>query len=406
MFRLIIACIVTSTVLLLPRLSSADTKSTTKSTGDGSSASAPPHYTTEQLVAKFAPSVVKITALGSDGNILVDGCGIVYYDNVILTSLHVVNGAGAVKVTFASGKSEDASDVKSWRTGTDIVALDADTTGVKSLDPFAAGDEDNIGTSVVALGSPDAPQGSVIEGIISGIHNLSPILPVDVISTPIAPQSCGGALFDHHGKFLGMLSTAKLADQTINITYLSVDLSTIAAMPPSLTFDALKGHWGLITGDSPAPNTSADNLHSIFANLPEVDKTCYKCGLVYVYVDQQQGTDSLTNSDIVEHVKTRLKNANVPLATDDDYKNNPKAVFLDVAIVASKGDDSKWSARADTSLGEDVIIMRDKPVRATVGTWTTDDAETADSLSAAVYAAIDPTIDDFINGYTKQPSKD
>jgi S1-C subfamily serine protease len=116
MRRLILLCILVLIAICQPYIASATTKKSHKSNQAGSSASATPYYTTQQLVARFAPSVVKVTAFGSDGSVLANGCGIVYYDDEIATSLHVINGASAVKVTFASGKSENATSVKGWRT--------------------------------------------------------------------------------------------------------------------------------------------------------------------------------------------------------------------------------------------------------------------------------------------------
>ena len=75
--------------------------------------------------------------------------------------------------------------------------------------------DQQIGDKVIAIGNPRGLEGSVSEGIISGLR------PVDdfkiyQITAPISPGSSGGPLFDQNGNVIG-ITTASITDgQNLN----------------------------------------------------------------------------------------------------------------------------------------------------------------------------------------------
>ena len=141
-----------------------------------------------------------------------EGSGfIIDTDGLILTNLHVVNGAEKLTVRFKDGRILPAmllaSDDK-----TDIAVIKVDATG---LTPVQWGDSDTlrVGQLVCAIGAPFNQDYSFTAGWVSGkgrTNLLSPqsptILYEDYIQTDafINPGNSGGPLFDVEGHVIGM----------------------------------------------------------------------------------------------------------------------------------------------------------------------------------------------------------
>jgi len=79
------------------------------------------------------------------------------------------NGNGQLSVTFNDGKKADATIVGT-DSGSDLAVIKA--TGVSGLPTATLGDSSTvqIGDTVIAIGSPDALQGTVTSGIVSALN--------------------------------------------------------------------------------------------------------------------------------------------------------------------------------------------------------------------------------------------
>ncbi len=66
-----------------------------------------------------------------------------------------------------------------------------------------------VGDKIVAVGSPLGFQNTMSEGIVSALRN-----GVLQISAPISPGSSGGAVFDEHGKVIGVSAAQMVWDKT------------------------------------------------------------------------------------------------------------------------------------------------------------------------------------------------
>ncbi|HEX5636599.1 MAG TPA: trypsin-like peptidase domain-containing protein, partial [Gammaproteobacteria bacterium] len=172
-----------------------------------------PAKSQEVLVALYAqvlPGVVSIntgTSLGS---------GFVFdSDGHIVTNQHVVEGTNEVEVVFTSGFKAYGTVI-----GSDI---DADIAVVKvdapaeEIHPLAIGDSNTlqVGQAVVAIGNPFGLNGTMTQGIISGLGrtqfaHASPeggfFSTADIIQTDAAinPGNSGGPLFNMNGEVVGV----------------------------------------------------------------------------------------------------------------------------------------------------------------------------------------------------------
>ena len=169
------------------------------------------------LYQKVRPSVVRIesvtttrTAFGttpSEGL----GSGIILDTNGnILTNYHVVTGAKQLQVTLFDETSATAT-VVGTDPAADLAVIKADFSGV-TLSPASLGDSDQIqiGESVIAIGNPFGLEGTVTEGIVSGLdRTLSeqqsrPLRELVQTDAAINPGNSGGPLVNMSGEVIGI----------------------------------------------------------------------------------------------------------------------------------------------------------------------------------------------------------
>ncbi len=191
------------------RWGSADSSRPATAASPSPSPSGPP--TTAELYAALAPSVVTVEALDRATNNVRDiGTGVVANaDGIVLTALHVVQGAGAIRLTFADG-TRSAASVKAADPATDIAALSPATLpGV--LVPAVLGGGVSVGDDVLAVGNQLGLTSSLTAGVVSGLDRktagtggpqLSGLIQFDAA---VNPGSSGGPLVNRKGEIVGIV---------------------------------------------------------------------------------------------------------------------------------------------------------------------------------------------------------
>jgi S1-C subfamily serine protease len=143
-----------------------------------------------------------------------DGGGsasVITSDGYLLTSAHVVAGAGSAEATFTDGTTV-ATDVAGRDELSDLAVLKA-RGGVPTPVTMGRAEELRVGQLVVAVGNPMGLAGSVTAGIVSGLGRSLPTrngrVVDEVIQTDAAlnPGNSGGVLADSRGRMVGV-STA------------------------------------------------------------------------------------------------------------------------------------------------------------------------------------------------------
>jgi putative serine protease PepD len=141
------------------------------------------------------------------------GSGFVYdTDGHIVTNDHVVDGATSVKVTFANGKTYDAT-VVGTDPSTDLAVIRVDAPS-SMLHPLDLADSDNVavGDGVVAIGSPFGLENTLTTGVVSALDRT--IDGTNGYSIPGAIQTdaainhgnSGGVLLNMQGQVIGVTS--------------------------------------------------------------------------------------------------------------------------------------------------------------------------------------------------------
>jgi S1-C subfamily serine protease len=191
------------------------------------SPSASPPLTTSQLYAALLPSVVSIEGATAGSSTVDTGTGVVANaDGIILTALHVVQGADAIRVTFADGTRSAAQLVDADPTN-DIAVL-APATLPSLLVPAVFGNAGRlaVGDDVVAVGNPLGLTGSATTGVVSGLDRgatgegglrLSGLIQFDAA---VNPGSSGGPLVNAKGETIAIV--VALANPTGAGTFIGV----------------------------------------------------------------------------------------------------------------------------------------------------------------------------------------
>jgi len=164
------------------------------------------------VAERLGPSVANLRVFGRR-RLAGSGSGVVITpDGFMLTSAHVVAGAGArVRASFTDG-----SDVQARVVGADplsdlaVLRADGPVAPAAELGDAAAL---RVGQLVVAIGNPHGYAGSVTAGVVSALGRSLPArsgaatrIIDDVIQTDAAlnPGNSGGALVDGSGRVVGI----------------------------------------------------------------------------------------------------------------------------------------------------------------------------------------------------------
>ncbi len=181
--------------------------------------------TLKSSIAKIYDAVLLIETY-EDGRIVSSGTGFIYKkdDKVsyVLTNHHVVDGADQIKVTFNSGKTEEAN-FKGSDEFTDLAVLTISNTNVTTIATIGDSSKSELGDTVFTVGSPLGSKymGTVTKGILSGkdrqvtASGSDGNYIMDVLQTDAAinPGNSGGPLLNINGEVIGITSMKLVEDE-------------------------------------------------------------------------------------------------------------------------------------------------------------------------------------------------
>ncbi|GAA3392598.1 S1C family serine protease [Cryptosporangium minutisporangium] len=190
--------------------------------------------TTAQVYQTLLPSIVLIQASGGSSDVDPDartaartalGTGVVANaSGVILTALHVVEGARSISVTFADGSRSTASVVQS-DPALDIAVLAPD--GLPDVVvPATLGGGAAVGDDVVAIGNQLGLADSTTSGVVSGLNRTvarsgaAALRGLIQFDAAVNPGSSGGPLINARGEVIGII--VALANPTDAGTFIGV----------------------------------------------------------------------------------------------------------------------------------------------------------------------------------------
>ena len=170
--------------------------------------------TTESIIADAMPAIVSIRADTPDG--VASGTGfLVDPSGVVVTNLHVIEGATRVSIKLHSGEQHTQIRVASFDQERDLAILRFPGFG---LPVIALGNSDsvNVGASVLAIGNPLGLEESVTMGIVSSIRTEKNGTRVIQTDTAISPGNSGGPLIDKNGDVIGVVTFKIRGGENLN----------------------------------------------------------------------------------------------------------------------------------------------------------------------------------------------
>ena len=197
----------------------------------------PPPAFSQVVYQRVQPSLVLIKTEGDTDPDTTDedddglGSGVVVsLAGDILTSLHVVDGATAIELTFADG-SKSPGEIVGEQPENDIAVLRA-LEPPPTIVPATLGNPGAVtqGSEAYALGSPFGLHGSVSAGVISGLdrsftmpgsgQTLTGLFQIDAA---VNPGNSGGALVDRDGRLIGIVTA--LVNPTQDDVFIGIGLA-------------------------------------------------------------------------------------------------------------------------------------------------------------------------------------
>lgn len=180
------------------------------------SATPPPAFSS-RVYQIIQPSLVLIQTKSSSENKEVDfglGSGVVI-DSLgnILTSLHVIENATEIKITFADG-TQSSAQVVSEQPENDIAILQADQPPAQLIpavlgNPFGM----RVGDEAYVVGNPFGLYSSMSAGVISGFDRSFQLPNHDIelegmiqIDAAVNPGNSGGPLLNRYGYVVGIIT--------------------------------------------------------------------------------------------------------------------------------------------------------------------------------------------------------
>lgn len=162
-----------------------------------------------QAVSSVRKGVVALRALGTGRDAYGSGV-VVAPEGLVLTALHVVDGAAVIAVTLDDGE-EITGKLRAADRSVDLALLEITTPGrtfpTATLAPDHAID---VGETVVAVSNPFGLGTSVSKGVLSAVGRRNvvegqraPLLQTDAA---INPGSSGGALVNLRGEVIGLIT--------------------------------------------------------------------------------------------------------------------------------------------------------------------------------------------------------
>jgi len=170
--------------------------------------------TIEEIVQAAIPAIVSIRTENSEGRGLGTGF-LVEPDGVIVTNLHVVEGATRVEIKLHTGEVHNQVRIASFDQSRDLAVLRIPGFGLPTI-PLGNSESVRTGEAVIAIGNPGGLEETVTLGIISSIRVRKDGTKVIQTDTAVSPGSSGGPLINKNGEVVGIVTFKFLGGENLN----------------------------------------------------------------------------------------------------------------------------------------------------------------------------------------------
>ena len=305
------------------------------------------------------PAVVRITSISTTrtafGTQQGEGLGsgiILDKDGNILTNYHVVQNANQLQVTLGDQSTASAEVVGTDPAG-DLAVIKAAFPSDITLSPATLGDSDQIrtGESVIAIGNPFGLDGTVTEGIVSGLDRTlaeqqsRPLRELIQTDAAINPGNSGGPLVDLNGEVIGVNTAIENPSGTNTFSGIGYAIPINAAKQdlPQLLAGKTVVHARLgVSGETITPNLAKELNLTVTEGVyvVTVDSTG-PAATAGVHGAESAGQNALTppaGGDVITSIDSQTTAKFDDLATYIDTKQPGDKVTLHVVRDGNKMD--------------------------------------------------------------------
>jgi Trypsin-like serine proteases, typically periplasmic, contain C-terminal PDZ domain len=168
------------------------------------------------LVRRIKPSAVAIETFDARGNSVSRGSGFFIAMDRVVTNRHVIERSSRVEVHLLDGKKFPVKGVLAVDGEGDLALLQVDIPAqfVRPLQIVRTVPQE--GESIVVVGNPFGLEGSVSNGIVSAVRDISGYGRIIQITAPISPGSSGSPVVNMYGQVIGVATLQAAEGQSLN----------------------------------------------------------------------------------------------------------------------------------------------------------------------------------------------
>jgi len=190
------------------------------------------------LVKRIKPSAVAIETFDAKGNTISRGSGFFVAADKIVTNRHVIDKSARAEVHLMNGKKYPVKGVIAVDGEGDLALLQVEIPAGMAMPLPIIQRVPQEGESIVVIGNPYGLEGSVSNGIVSAVREISGYGKIIQITAPISPGSSGSPVVNMFGQVIGIATLQAAEGQSLNfavpserIAQLKVgELQTFAAL--------------------------------------------------------------------------------------------------------------------------------------------------------------------------------
>jgi tetratricopeptide (TPR) repeat protein len=208
-----------------------------------------------ELVRRIKPSAVAIETFDAKGQTLSRGSGFFVSKDRIITNRHVIEKSSRAEIHLIDGKKFEVKGVLSVDGEGDLALLQVEVPQALAIPLPIEKLVPQEGESIVVIGNPYGLEGSVSNGIVSAVRDISGYGRIIQITAPISPGSSGSPVVNMRGQVIGVATLQAAEGQSLNFAVPSERIS-------QLKITTLQSFSSLNTEIQNNKRKSAENFYS------------------------------------------------------------------------------------------------------------------------------------------------
>lgn len=169
-----------------------------------------------ELVKRIKPSSVAIETFDARGNTLSRGSGFFIAHDRVITNRHVIERAARAEIHLVDGKTFPVRGVLAIDGEGDLALLNVDVPRALAVPLPIVRAVPQEGESIVVVGNPYGLEGSVSNGIVSAVREISGYGKIIQITASISPGSSGSPVVNMAGQVIGVATLQAAEGQNLN----------------------------------------------------------------------------------------------------------------------------------------------------------------------------------------------